>query len=79
MQTGSSWIALQGALWHSIDKEMQKNRGILCNNVNIDDRKISVSVGEKPAKKDAKEVCSGMDDKELYNTIGFIPANKSSD
>ncbi|XP_068756310.1 uncharacterized protein [Montipora capricornis] len=36
------------------------------------------SFGEKPAKKDAKEVCSGMDDKELYNTIGFIPAKKSN-
>lgn len=34
------------------------------------------SFDKEPANTDTKEVCSGMDQKELFNTIGFSPADK---
>ena len=37
-----------------------------------------VLVDEKPTKTDAKKVCTGMDEKESFNTIGFSPADQST-
>ena len=70
-------LALHGALY-SIEKEIQKNAGTFSNNINVDDhdRNFSVSVQKKPAKIEAKEVCSGMEDKESFHTFHFIPADK---
>ncbi|XP_074622843.1 uncharacterized protein LOC141881082 [Acropora palmata] len=34
------------------------------------------SFDEKPTKTDAKKVCTGMDEKESFNTIGFSPADQ---
>ena len=42
----------------------------------IEDQIFSFLVDKEPANKDAKEACSGMEQKELFNTIGFSPADK---
>ena len=53
-----------------------RNATIWSEATKIEDQIFSFLVGEEPANTDAKEACSGMEEKELFNTIGFSPADK---
>ena len=53
-----------------------RNATIWSETTKIEDQIFSFLVDKEPPNKDAKEVCFGMDQKELFNTIGFSPADK---
>ena len=53
-----------------------RNATIWSETTEIEDQIFSFLVDKEPANKDAKKVCFGMDQKELFNIIGFSPADK---
>ena len=67
-------MEVKGGLQKQINRYM--NATIWSETTKNENQIFSFLVGKEPANTDAKEACSGAEQEELFNTIGFSPADK---